>query len=161
MTANNSNTSNNPSHLTAICRHKLSAPMTFLLTKNLIHGRILDFGCGKGEDYRHLKTMGFNVSKFDPYWAPKIPDGLFDVITCHYVLNVLYPEERNSVLESISQLLTEEGTAYISVRRDIKEPTISKTGTFQDYVILDYPSIFRNKKFEIYKLTKTLWEQKK
>lgn len=161
MTANNSNTSNNPSHLTARCRHKLSRPMTFLFTKNFLHGRILDFGCGKGEDYQFLKTMGFNVSKFDPYWAPKIPDGLFDVITCHYVLNVLYPEERISVLESISQLLTEEGTAYISVQRRKKKPTISKIGTFQDYVILDYPSIFRNKYFEIYKLTKTLWEQKK
>ena len=38
------------SHLTAIERIYLSVPAQFLLDKNMLQGKVLDFGCGFGND---------------------------------------------------------------------------------------------------------------
>jgi SAM-dependent methyltransferase len=46
------------SHLTAIERISLSFPAKFLLDKNLLKGKILDFGCGFGNDVKLLEKKG-------------------------------------------------------------------------------------------------------
>lgn len=43
------------SHLTAIERVYLSVPTNFLLDKNLLQGKVLDFGCGLGNDVKLLQ----------------------------------------------------------------------------------------------------------
>ena len=52
---------NNFSHLTAIDRIKLSSPVQFLLSKNLLSGRILDFGCGLGTDVNFSQQKGLDI----------------------------------------------------------------------------------------------------
>ena len=39
---------------TAIRRNKLSVPFKFLLKNNLLNGTVLDYGCGRGDNFEEL-----------------------------------------------------------------------------------------------------------
>ncbi len=143
------------SHLTAIDRTKLSSPAQFLVDRNLLQGRVLDFGCGMGNDVKILQTRGLNIAGYDPHYSPIYPDGKFDSIVCCYVLNVLMPEEQANVLMNIAHLLKPGGKAYYTVRRDLKkegfrEHYIHKKPTYQCTVKLPFKSIQLNEYCEIY-----------
>ena len=146
---------NNFSHLTAIDRSKLSAPVQFLLAQNLLTGRILDFGCGLGTDVQLLQRQGLDITGYDPYYFPTEPDGRFDSIVCCYVLNVLMPEVQADVLMNIAHLLKPGGKAYYAVRRDLKkegfrEHYVHKKPTYQCTVKLPFKSIQLTEYCEIY-----------
>ena len=131
------------SHLTAIERNKLSYPARFLLSKQLLKGKILDFGYGFGNDVKLLQAQGFNITGYDPYYCSQYPIEKFDTIICFYVLNVLFPEEQSKVLMEISHLLKPGGKAYYAVRRDIKregfrEHYVHKKPTYQCLVKLPF-----------------------
>lgn len=143
------------SHLTAIDRIKLSSPVQFLLDRDLLKGRILDFGCGLGNDVKVLHQQGLDLTGYDPYYLPTYPDGKFDTIVCCYVLNVLMPEEQANVLMNIAHLLKPGGKAYYAVRRDLKkegfrEHYVHKKPTYQCTVKLPFKSIQLNEYCEIY-----------
>ncbi|MGH8000479.1 MAG: methyltransferase domain-containing protein, partial [Brasilonema sp.] len=53
------------SHLTAIERTYLSIPAQFLLDKNLLQDKVLDFGCGLGNDVKLLRQKGFDITGYD------------------------------------------------------------------------------------------------
>jgi diadenosine tetraphosphate (Ap4A) HIT family hydrolase len=146
---------NNFSHLTAIDRTKLSSPVQFLSTRNLLKGRILDFGCGLGNDVKLLHQQGLDVYGYDPHYFSTYPDGKFDSIFCCYVLNVLMPEAQADVLMNIAHLLKPGGKAYYAVRRDLKkegfrEHYVHKKPTYQCTVKLPFKSIQLNEYCEIY-----------
>ncbi len=126
----------NKSWKTAIRRKAISRPMSYLHSMGLLKGRVLDFGCGHGQDVERLANLGVNIHGYDPHLQPDLPRGKFDVITCNYVLNVLPAHERLTVLAHISTLLRKGGVAYISVRRDIKADYVTAAGTQQYYVEL-------------------------
>lgn len=143
------------SHLTVKERTRPSFPLRYLLKERKIQGRILDFGSGLGRDVQFLNEQGFDVTGYDPYYAPEIPQGRFDTILCFYVLNVLLPEEQAHVLMAISELLKPQGCAYFAVRRDIQKDgfrTHLKHGVsvYQCNVKLPYHSILCNENAEIY-----------
>ncbi len=143
------------SHLTAIERNKLSTPVQFLLDRELLKGRILDFGCGLGSDVKLLQHQGLDITGYDPYYAPTAPTGKFDAIVCCYVLNVLMPAEQAEVLMEIAHLLKPGGKAYYAVRRDLKkegfrEHYIHQKPTYQCIVKLPFPSILLTEYCEIY-----------
>lgn len=142
-------------HLTAIERTYLSFPAQFLLHKNLLQGKILDFGCGFGNDVKLLSQKGFDITGYDPYYFPQYPQYKFDTIICFYVLNVLFSENQAHVLMEISHLLKPGGKAYYVVRRDIKkegfrEHYIHKELTYQCIVKLPFHSIHVDDSREIY-----------
>lgn len=142
-------------HLTAIVRPKVSFPTRKLWEAGLIRGRVLDFGCGRGSDLAFLSANGVAAEGFDPHYAPYWPTGQFDTILCHYVLNVLLPEEQTYVLLSVSELLKPGGTAYFTVRRDLRREgfrlhAIHRVETYQCNVRLPYPSWYTAKHCEIY-----------
>ncbi|WP_427161406.1 bifunctional class I SAM-dependent methyltransferase/HIT family protein [Aliinostoc sp. HNIBRCY26] len=146
---------NQYSHLTAIDRNYLSFPAQFLLNQNLLNGKILDFGCGLGNDVKLLEQKGCDITGYDPYYYPQYPHDKFDTIICFYVLNVLSPEEQTQVLMEISHLLKPGGKAYYAVRRDIKkegfrEHYIHKKPTYQCIVKLPFTSIHLDEMREIY-----------
>ncbi len=65
-------------------------------------------------------------------------------------MNVLEPEEQAEVLMSVSELLKPTGTAYFTVRRDLKYEGfrthfVHKMPTYQCNVVLPYKSIFLTK----------------
>lgn len=143
------------SHLTAIERIHLSFPARFLLEKNLWRGRILDFGCGWGNDVKLLRQKGFEIEGYDRYYFPEYPQKKFDTIACFYVLNVLLPEEQANVLMEVAYLLRPGGKAYYAVRRDLKrsgfrEHYIHKKPTYQCPVKLPFKSIYADERCEIY-----------
>ncbi|MDP5169140.1 MAG: HIT domain-containing protein [Bacteroidia bacterium] len=143
------------SHLTAIDRKELSFPSRKLWELGLLQGRVLDFGCGKMKDLEVLQSQGLDISGYDPHYLPQWPEGKFDTIICHYVLNVLMPVEQTHVLMSISELLRPGGTAYFTVRRDLDKEGFRMhkahgVATYQCNVILPFHSHLKARHCEIY-----------
>lgn len=143
------------SHLTVKERAQPSFPARHLLQAGLVRGRVLDFGSGLGEDVAFLRSCGFEVTAYDPHYAPDPPQGRFDTILCLYVLNVLLPEEQAHVLMAVSELLNPTGRAYFAVRRDIQRDGFRthakhRVSVYQCQVKLPFRSILRTAHCEIY-----------
>jgi diadenosine tetraphosphate (Ap4A) HIT family hydrolase len=142
-------------HLTVKDRTWPSYPTKQLWNRKLIQGRVLDFGCGLGTDVKFLQENGVDVVGYDPHYAPEYPTGRFDTILCHYVLNVLLPEEQAHVLMAVSELLQPKGRAYFTVRRDIKRSgfrthTKQNCKVYQCKVMLPYQSVISAEHCEVY-----------
>lgn len=158
----------NNSHLTAKERTTLSFPTRWLMQNNLLKGEILDFGCGFGFDTDELQKEGFDIVGYDNYYRPEYPTKCFDTIICNYVLNVLEPKEQAEVLMEVSELLKPTGTAYFTVRRDLKSEGfrihyLHKQPTYQCNVVLPYKSLFLNENCEIYEykhFNRTIYKEK-
>ncbi len=149
------NPANPHSHLTAKQRDTPSLPVRVLHERKLLYGRLLDYGCGFGQDVRFLRAKGYDATGYDPHHAPDVQAGPFDTIVCFYVLNVLFPDEQTDVLIAISQLLKPTGRAYFAVRRDISRDgfrthQLHNKPVYQCTVQLPYQSIFRNENTEFY-----------
>ena len=117
---------------------------------------MLDFGCGHGADVDFLREKGFEVEGYDPHYAPEHPDGTFDTILCHYVLNVLLKREQTDVLMDISEYLRPSGSAFYTVRRDLKRPGYRQhykhgVPTYQTNVRLPFETVVRTEFCEIYR----------
>ncbi len=144
------------SHLTVKDRKWPSYPTKHLLAHGLVQGRVLDFGCGTGTDVAFLRGQGIDITGYDPHYAPDWPAGRFDTILCHYVLNVLLPEEQVQVLMAVAELLAPSGRAYFTVRRDIKRAGFRShteydgVKVYQCNVVLPYRSVLAVEHCEIY-----------
>lgn len=143
------------SHLTAISRKTLPRPTKWLLGKNKVVGKVLDYGCGKCYAVNPAEWHSY-----DPYYfrAGIRVGKLFDTIICNYVLCVLPPAERLAVLQEIQRFLKPEGIAYISVRNDKPKQGwgLSSKGTYQGRVRkLPLPLLYKNSSWRTYTLTKT------
>lgn len=128
-------------HRTAIKRSKLSQPMQWLLDTHELNPtqRILDYGCGRGDDIRLLLAdHNIHAAGYDPN-NPAFdvcPIGTFDVITCNYVMNVVEsPTDRAAIEQTIIDLLSTHGKAFITVRNDaINCNGTTSIGTWQGIV---------------------------
>lgn len=143
------------SHLTAIERNYLSSPAQFLLNNNLLQGKILDFGCGLGNDVKLLNKKRFDITGYDPHYFPEYPNEKYETIICFYVLNVLFPEDQANVLMEVAHLLKPGGKVYYAVRRDLKregfrEHYVHKKPTYQCNVKLPFKSVHLDESCEIY-----------
>jgi hypothetical protein len=139
----------NKSHKTALHRKQPSAPARKLVEKKLITGRTLDYGCGHGTD---ADTYGWE--KYDPYFFPDRPQGLFDTVLNTFVLNVI-PDisQREAVLSDIAAYLAHNGSAYITVRAD-KEALNGWTsiGTWQGLIVLPLPVVCKTSGYVTYEM---------
>lgn len=155
-------TAQEASGLTAMSRKEASVPCRRLLAQFRIprHGRVLDFGCGKGKDVEHLTALGFDVTGYDPNHRPERPTGKFETILCTFVMNTRTKEVRDSILREIQGFMAPGGMAFISVRRDIKADGITSRGTYQETVDLarEYglQVVTENSAFAIYRLAWTV-----
>ena len=149
------------SHKTAISRKGPSAPLKLLLGKESLKSPILDYGCGRGADSKHLSALSYDVSSYDPYWSPiniDDKDGAYNTIICNYVLNVVEKLEEEDILKDIKRLLSKNGVAYLAVRRDIKKEGVTTKG-LQRNVTLNLPKLYEKKgSFCIYKLKKKAYD---
>lgn len=92
---------------TAIRRNGTSRPLALVLANALVSegDRILDYGCGHGEDLAYLREEGYDADGWDPYHRPDGPRHAADVVLCSYVLNVIEdPAERFQVLGQVHAL---------------------------------------------------------
>ena len=148
--------SNVQSYKTAIYRKGPSAPLRFLEAKGFLSGSILDYGCGKGADLKFLTNSGYHATGYDPHWLPNdIGKKTFDTILCTYVLNVVAENEASLIINKISSHLSDNGKAFLTVRRDIKKEGFTSRG-FQRNVKLNYEVIKQNSNFCIYSFSKQI-----
>ena len=130
---------------------KPSVPARFVIEKlypKYKYKSILDYGCGKGMDAESFRALGIKTIKYDPYYTDAIDEifsldhsvGRFDLVTCTYVLNVLFPIERKQVLEKVLNKVKIGGHVLISIRSNLKiknkwipydDGYITQSGTFQ------------------------------
>jgi ATP adenylyltransferase len=140
------------SYNTAISRREASAPLRYLQKGGHIKGSVLDYGCGKEADFKHLKAAGYKAQAYDPHWRPIDLSGMsFDTILCTYVLNVVSAEAEGEILASIKSLLKEGGEAFVTVRRDIKKDGETSRG-LQRSVSLGLNILRENSGYCIYRL---------
>ena len=114
----------------------------------MLRGRILDFGCGRGDIGRFLDG---DIEQWDPNWYPKRPRGKFDTVTCIYVLNTLSGNVRESALKDAMSFVRKGGRLFVAVRRDVEKEGTTASGSEQYDVRLCLPSVMQKVgKFEIY-----------
>jgi len=137
------------SHRTAITRKHISLPTRYLLENNLLHGNVVDYGCGKG-----MNADILSIDKYDPYYFPMTITKKYDTVICNYVLNVIPDEaDRQDVISAMKLILKKQGTIYISVRADKKNLNgWTKKKTWQGLIELDYPTIEKNSNFVMYEI---------
>lgn len=155
------NKGNHNSGKTAIARKKISRPMAWLLNNGWLRGgTLLDYGCGRGTDVMFLNELGLRENNFcyDPN-NPRhsvIPAGLFDIITCFFVLNTIPTEEERIVIlrEMLSKLMP-FGVLWIAVRNDkAKLKGWTQHDTWQGYVEVPGELIHKDNSYRLYRLDK-------
>ena len=111
----------NPFKTTAIKRDSLSIPVRYLVEKNLLQGRILDYGCGRGFDVESLRNQGYNIIGYDKYNLKFKEESLlnksYDTVMCNYVFNVIADLKEHEEVRQLLKSLT--NNVYVSVRSDI------------------------------------------
>jgi hypothetical protein len=138
---------NNPAR---IRRGKASAPARLIHDTRLDEGRVLDYGCGYGED---AKRYGWE--KYDPATFPKMPRGKFDTIISIYVLNIMNRARQHALLREMRKHLKKNGVLIVAVRRDLPK---NANGPTQWYVKLPARPIYESARFAIYAICSTRWK---
>jgi len=106
----------NPPEDTALARTAPSSPTRRCFEAGLIEGKVLDYGSGKGEDGRFLRSRGVSATDYDPYFHPKRPTGRYPWVQLVYVLNVLPPQERAKALRGAARYVAPGGALMAAVR---------------------------------------------
>ena len=90
-------------HRTAMSRLALSRPLATAAADQLLDPTksIFDYGCGRGDDLRHLSGLGYTVDGWDPTHRPQADRREADVVNLGYVVNVIErPDERAATLRN-------------------------------------------------------------
>ena len=132
-------------HRSALSRANLSRPFRTVLADGLLaaHDTIMDYGCGRGDDSRHLLRLGFDCVGWDPVHAPTGMQREADVVNLGYVVNVIESEaERRDVLQRawalarrvlvVSARLTDE-TPRTGAATLYSDGLLTRIGTFQKF----------------------------
>lgn len=89
--------------------------------------RVLDYGCGHGDDLKYLKSRKIKASGWDPHHRPGGKIAPASVVNLGYVLNVIEdPRERSSALKRAYELA--EQALVVSVRVDKVPDTFTEYG---------------------------------
>lgn len=125
-------------------RSGLSRPLMTALADGLLRPAhsVFDYGCGRGDDLRNLRTLGYNVEGWDPTHRPGGSRVIADIVNLGYVINVIEdPQERAETLLAAWRLTRE--VLVVSARltwdaRDlvgtpINDGLLTNTGTFQKF----------------------------
>ncbi|UQA61411.1 DNA phosphorothioation-associated putative methyltransferase [Polyangium aurulentum] len=131
-------------HRTALQRYSLSTPAQALWRYGFLDtgSSLFDYGCGRGDDVRILKSLGINATGWDPHFAPKEPKQDADVVNIGFVINVIEnAQERREALAGAYALarkvlavaaLIGGRTAY-ERHRLFRDGVLTSRGTFQKY----------------------------
>ena len=118
---------------TAIGRPELSRPLKLAISDGIISSttRILDYGCGRGDDIRRLRTMGYEAIGWDPVHRPRSELNPTSVVNLGYVVNVI--EDADERIEALREAwaLAQE-VLIVSARLTIDARALRATHTFAD-----------------------------
>jgi hypothetical protein len=107
--------------------------------------KILDYGCGHGDDVDLLRQMDFDVDGYDPHFFPDRERAVrirrYDVVLCTYVFNTIPYREWRLLLQAklYDRLRKHNGVAYITVRCGVKPAGWRKDGTWQGNIQMPLP----------------------
>jgi DNA phosphorothioation-associated putative methyltransferase len=131
-------------HRTALTRSTLSRPLATALADQLLDQTfsVFDYGCGRGDDLRHLGAQGYEAAGWDPSHRPEAERTAADVVNLGYVINVIEnPSERAETLRTawdltrsmlvVSGRLTWEARGLVG--RPLGDGILTRTGTFQKF----------------------------
>lgn len=131
-------------HRTAIRRRELSRPLQTAVRDGVISPdvSVFDFGCGQGDDLRHLETLGVPCFGWDPVFRKDGHRTEADVVNLGYVVNVIEnAEERSDVLRAawgftrkalvVSARLVEEFSPAACA--EYEDGYLTRLGTFQKF----------------------------
>jgi len=133
-------------HLTALSRSYFSAPIQLLISHGLISESmdLFDYGCGRGDDLKRLKEVGFKCSGWDPHFANKSPLLPADIVNLGFVVNVIEdPAERvEAIQKSYSLARTALVVSVMLHSKDrpgkpYRDGFITSRNTFQKYFSQD------------------------
>ena len=129
---------------TAISRFGLSRPIQYVLKYDMLKKsqRLLDYGCGLGDDIRGLEKLGFQASGWDPVHYPEGGKQPAAVVNLGFVINVIEdPDERVEVVRDAFSLA--EQMLVVSAQidrpespkagRPYRDGVLTSKGTFQRY----------------------------
>lgn len=130
-------------HRTAIGRNRLSRPLRLAWESALLTPAtpLTDYGCGRGDDLRHLAALGVDAVGWDPEWRPEGERRRSVVVNLGYVLNVIErPRERVEALQAAWALATDVliVAALVAVETakqavPFADGVLTARGTFQKY----------------------------
>lgn len=131
-------------HRTAMSRTTLSRPLATAVADQLLNPGVFvfDYGCGRGDDLRHLQALGYAADGWDPTHRPHADRRPADVVNLGYVVNVIERlDERAEALRGAwdltRQLLIVSSRLTWDARdlngRPLGDGLITKTGTFQKF----------------------------
>ena len=103
---------------------------------------IFDYGCGRGDDVRHLRGLGFTCCGWDPVHVPDETRESADIVNLGYVVNVIEDSwERSETLNAAWDLATR--LLVVSARlpheaepmdlKPFRDGFLTKRGTFQKF----------------------------
>jgi DNA phosphorothioation-associated putative methyltransferase len=108
-------------HRTAIKRKGPSRPLRDLLEyePRILDGTVLDYGCGYGEDVRHLEMKSNEVIRgYDPHFDGAMPYAMkFDTVLLIYVANVIPDKaERQRAIYNAWEKVAPGGFLFVASR---------------------------------------------
>lgn len=118
---------------TAISRTDLSRPLRYAINDGIVgtNTRIFDYGCGRGDDVRRLRELGYEAIGWDPIHRPRITQSSCPVVNLGYVVNVIEDvNERNATLRKAWELAQE--VLIVSARLTIEGRTLRNSYDFSD-----------------------------
>lgn len=130
---------------TAISRTDLSRPLKCAVVDGLIttDTRIFDYGCGRGDDIRRLRSRGYRANGWDPNFRPTAEQTRSEVVNLGYVVNFIEDiDERSEVLRKawaladqvliVSARLTLDSRTLLA-RSSYADGCVTNRGTFQKF----------------------------
>lgn len=120
-------------HKAALHRSDVSRPIRLALDDGLVRPdtRVLDYGCGHGEDLRQLRARGIDCAGWDPVFRPDGERKPADIVNLGYVINVIEdPAERAEVLRNAWALA--EGVLIVAARLAIEARPNAAASAFED-----------------------------
>lgn len=129
---------------TAIHRSQVSRPIRIAIQDGLINHTtsVFDYGCGYGDDIRHLKSQGFTCLGWDPAHRPNSEISHSDIVNLGYVVNVIESStERVAALQNAwdlaQKLLIVSARLSVEVIAEAHTPYedgfITRSTTFQKF----------------------------
>lgn len=118
---------------TAIGRAEPSRPLKCILADGLLQPgvRLFDYGCGRGDDLRHLAMLGYDAGGWDPVHRPDHDRQTAPVVNIGYVVNVIEnPAERQEALHRAWALA--EQVLVVSARLTLEAKALRETTDYED-----------------------------
>ena len=128
-------------HRTAIARTDYSRPIRLALLDGVIgpDATVLDYGCGLGDDVRHLRLHGTDSRGWDPVHLPDGSRSPAQVVNLGYVVNVIEDaDERAKCLECAWACA--ERVLIVSARLASQTRDFTPVGRYADGFVTSVPT---------------------